>query len=310
MNRVGARSLQSRLKIQYLQVVALLDETQSVTKAAERLHITRAALSKTLASLEDMLGVKLYSRTATGMSPTLYGMALARHARVILGDIKTAEENILDLLNDQRERITVGAFFVSMPVLLPRAIAALARSHPRCLVSVREGDMFELVAGLHDGEFDLIVGRILPEYFQGAVAVTALYEETLFAVCRSGHPLANAGQLTWREAVEFAWVLPPQESPVHRALREQFLAEGVPGPKVVVEALSIPLTVGLLHTCDAIGLMPERVALDEQRRSGIAVLPLAMPPLPASMGVAWRKDRPLAPLAGELMEALKACVQP
>ena len=306
MHRVGARALQSRLKIQYLQVVALLDETRSVTKAAERLHITRAALSKTLAALEDMLGVKLYGRTATGMSPTPYGMALARHARVILGNINSAEDEIFDLLNDERERITVGAFFVSMPVLLPRAIASLTRSYPRCLVTVREGDMFELVAGLQGGEFDVIVGRILPEYFHETVGVAALYEEELFAVCRSGHPLANLNPLTWREAVEFPWVLPPKESPVHRALRAQFLAEGVPGPNVVVEALSIPLTMGLLCTCDAIGLMPSRLAVEEQRRNQIAVLPLTIPPLPAPMGVAWRKDRPLSSLASELIDALKA----
>ena len=168
--------------------------------------------------------------------------------------------------------------------------------------------MFELVAGLHDGEFDLIVGRVLPEYFHAAVAVAALYEEELFAVCRSGHPLADASRLTWRKAVEFPWVLPPKESPVHRALRAQFQVEGVPGPKAVIEALSIPLTVGLLNTCDAIGLMPERVAREEQRRSQIAVLPLTLPLLPAPLGVAWRKDRPLAPLAGELIDALKACV--
>jgi len=38
------------------------------------------------------------------------------------------------------------------------------------------------------------------------------------------------------------------------------------------------------------------------------VLPLTLPPLPAAMGVAWRKDRPLTPLARELIDALKACV--
>src|SRR4051812_32289269 len=119
MNRAGARALQSRLKIQYLQVVALLDETRSVTKAAERLHVSRAALSKTLAAIEKLLGVSLYGRTPTGMWPTPYGVALARHARVILGDIKSAEDKIFDLMNDRRERITVGAFFVSMSVLLP-----------------------------------------------------------------------------------------------------------------------------------------------------------------------------------------------
>ncbi|MGH2396832.1 MAG: LysR family transcriptional regulator [bacterium] len=303
----GGRALQSRLKLQYLRVVALLDETQSVTKAAERLHITRAALSKTLAAVEDMLGVQLYIRTATGMSPTPYGMALARHARIILGDIQCAEDEIIDLLSEQRERVTVGAFFVSIPVLLPQAIFLLTESYPRCLVAVREGDMFELVAGLQDGEFDVIVGRVVPEYFHDGVAVAPLYEERLFAVCRSDHPLADVGHLTWRTAVEFPWVLPPKESPVRRALQAQFSAEGIGGPKVVIEALSIPLTLGLLKTVSAIGLMPEGVALNEQRRGGIVVLPLDMPPLPAPMGVAWRKDRPLAPLASALIDALRTC---
>jgi DNA-binding transcriptional LysR family regulator len=71
----------------------------------------------------------------------------------------------------------------------------------------------------------------------------------------------------------------------------------------------MPLTVGLLKTCNAIGLMPQRVAVEEQHRSRISILPLKMPALPAPMGVAWRKDRPLAPLASELIVALKACAR-
>jgi DNA-binding transcriptional LysR family regulator len=113
--------------------------------------------------------------------------------------------------------------------------------------------MFELVAGLQEGEFDVIVGRMLPEYAHDDVAVVALYEEELLAVCRSEHPLSKASSLTWRDAVEFPWVLPPKESPVHRSIRAQFLAEGVAGPRC--RKRSIPLTVGLL-TCNAIGLMP------------------------------------------------------
>src|SRR4030081_73643 len=127
-------------------------------------------------------------------------------------------------MNDRRERITVGAFFVSMSVLLPCALARLTQSYPRCLVTVRVGDMFELVAGLQEGEFDVIVGRILSDYAHADIAVVTLYEEELLAVCRSEHPLSNAKSLTWREAVEFPWILPPKESPVHRSLRAQFLA--------------------------------------------------------------------------------------
>ncbi|HSV54599.1 MAG TPA: LysR family transcriptional regulator [Burkholderiaceae bacterium] len=305
MVRNGGRAVQLRLKLQYLRVIAKLDETQSVTKAAEHLHVTRAALSKTLAAIEEMLGVQLYVRTATGMAPTPYGMALARHARIILGNITSAEDEIIDLLNEERERVTIGAFFVAMPVLIPQAIAALQASHPRCLFAVREGDMFELIAGLQDGKLDIVVGRVHPRYFRDDVATLALYEERLLAVCRHDHPLADVEHLTWRKAAEYPWVLPPKESPVRSALQTQFAAEGVSGPKIVIEALSIPLTLGLLETASAIGLMPQRVALHAQQRNAIAVLRLELPPLPAPMGIAWLRDRPLAPLAQALVSALK-----
>lgn len=295
----------SRLKLQYLRAVVVLDETHSLAKAADHLHVTRAALSKTLAALEDLLGVQLYERTASGMVPTKFGQTLARHARVILGDLRAAEDEIRDLMNEHRERLAVGALFTAMPQLLPQAIASIAKSHPRCVITVRESGSFGLAAGLHDGGFDLIVGRLVPEYFRSAVHLEPLFEEHLCAVCRRGHPLENAPALEWEQVATYPWLLPPKESPVSYALQAQFLAEVVQGPAIVVEAFSIPLALGMLKTCDAVTVLPSRVAHDERARGNVSVLPLTLPPWPAPMGIAWRKDKPLSPLATAFIEALK-----
>ncbi|GAB3625979.1 HTH-type transcriptional regulator GbpR [Pandoraea terrae] len=305
MNVSTGQAPPSRLKIQYLQVVVVLDETRSLTKAADRLHVTRAALSKTLAALEDLLGVELYERTAAGMVPTKFGQTLARHARMILGNLRSAEDEIRDLVNEHRESLAVGALFTAMPLLLPQAIASLVQSHPRCVITVRESGSFGLAEGLHNGGFDLVVGRLSPEYFRSAVNLEPLYDEDLFAICRRGHPLEKVPVLDWKQVAAYPWVLPPKESPVNYALQAQFLAEGVQGPGVVVEAFSIPLALGMLKTCDAITVLPGRVASDERDSGNVSILPLTLSPWQVPMGVAWRKDWPLSPLAKAFIAALK-----
>ena len=307
MNVRTGQAPPSRLKLKYLQAVAVLDETHSLTKAADRLNLTRAALSKTLAALEDLLGVKLYERTASGMVPTTFGRTLARHARMILGNLRSAEDELRDLMNEHRESLVVGALFIAMPQLLPQAIALLAESHPRCVNTVRESGSFGLAAGLHDGSFDLVVGRLVPEYFRSAVELEPLFHEDLLVICRREHPLAQVPALGWRDVAGYPWLLPPKESPISHALQSQFLADGVPGPGMIVEAFSVSLALGMLQTCNAITVLPSRLAHALRDKGDVTILPLRPPPLPAPMGVAWRRGDPLSPLAAAFVEALKRC---
>jgi DNA-binding transcriptional LysR family regulator len=307
MNRPSARRVRTRLKTHHLQVVAALHDSHSVTKAAEALSVSRAALSKTLVTLEEMLGGRLYERTALGMKPTPLGDALARHARLVLADLLAAEDEVFDILKRHSERISLGAFFSTMPLLVPSALARLMRERPSCLVTVVEGDMPDLIDGLMRGVFDLVVGRIVAEYVSAPIEAMPLYEEGIFAVCRVGHKLAGRRRVSWREAVMFPWILPPRESPVHETLRGQLRADATEAPAAILEGLSTPLTLGLVVRSDSIGLLPERIARQEQERQTIAILPLVMPRLPAPVGIAWRGDKAQSPLAVALIAALRDC---
>ncbi len=307
MTRPPAERSRARLKTHHLQVVAALHESHSVTKAADELSVSRAALSKTLVSLEEMLGGRLYERTSLGMKPTALGDALARHANLVLANLRAAEGELFDLLRRHSERISLGAFFSTMPLLVPSALARLTRERPNCLVTVREDGMPDLIDGLMRGDFELIVGRMLAGHLASPIEVMPLYEEGIFAVCRVGHKLAGRRRVSWREAVTFPWILPPHESPVHEILRTELRADGAEAPAAIVEGLSTPLTLGLVVRSDSIGLLPERIARQEQERQTIVILPLMMPRFPAPVSVAWRRDKAQSPLAVALSAALQDC---
>ena len=62
-------------------------EEQSVSRAAERLHITQPAMSKTLSRLRTLFGDELFTRSSHGMQPTPRALELAEGLGTVLGDI-------------------------------------------------------------------------------------------------------------------------------------------------------------------------------------------------------------------------------
>ncbi|MFF3331740.1 LysR family transcriptional regulator [Streptomyces sp. NPDC002888] len=84
-------------------LVAILDEG-TFTDAAIALDVSQAAVSRTLASLERALGVRLLRRTSREVTPTATGLRVAAHARRVLGEVDTLVQEVTSGLT----RLRVG----------------------------------------------------------------------------------------------------------------------------------------------------------------------------------------------------------
>ena len=82
----------SRLNARQLALIVQLDEKRSVLQAAEAAHMTQPAASKLLQTVEDALGVELFTRHSRGVAPTAYGEIVARHARAVLAEFKRGHD--------------------------------------------------------------------------------------------------------------------------------------------------------------------------------------------------------------------------
>ncbi|MDF0606591.1 LysR family transcriptional regulator [Neisseriaceae bacterium TC5R-5] len=87
-------------------------EMGSFTRAAEKLHLTRSAVGKTIARLEERLSVLLFQRTTRKQSLTVEGVMFYEHCQRALAEIRLAEE----LLNNGKLEVS-GRLRISMPVL-------------------------------------------------------------------------------------------------------------------------------------------------------------------------------------------------
>ena len=153
-----------------LAAFAVVADERSFTKAARKLGLSRSAISHSILTLEERLGVRLLARTTRSVAPTETGQDLLAHVRPALNDIQAS----LAELGHRRAkpagtiRLIAPPMAVSM-VVWPR-LAKFARDYPEVVLDITtEGDSRpDLVAGrfdagIHLGEFvqrDMVAVKI------------------------------------------------------------------------------------------------------------------------------------------------------
>ncbi|EFE96545.1 LysR family transcriptional regulator [Serratia odorifera] len=171
-------------------------EAGNFALAASRLHLSRSAVGKTIARLEQRLGVRLFHRTTRSQSLTDDGALFYERCLRALEEIRTAET----LLESGKRQVS-GRLRVSMPVLFGRLCIApilteLAREHPQLELELSFND--RLVDMIEDG-FDLVVRNgALPD---SARLVARRLGNHHMAFCASPAYLARCGEPTTLDAL-------------------------------------------------------------------------------------------------------------
>src|SRR6185437_8867658 len=83
-----------RLKLHDLHVFIAVAELSNMRKAAERLAISQPSVSKAIADIEHVLGVRLLDRNAQGVELTSYGRALVRRAMGAFDELRQGVKDI------------------------------------------------------------------------------------------------------------------------------------------------------------------------------------------------------------------------
>ncbi|QNW93550.1 LysR family transcriptional regulator [Acinetobacter seifertii] len=102
-----------------ISIFVTVVEAGSFVKAAEQLHLTRSAISKNIARLEEQLGVALFKRTTRSLTMTDEGALFYEHSRRAVSEIQNAAA-----LLDQGKINATGRLRMSVPVLFGQVFAA------------------------------------------------------------------------------------------------------------------------------------------------------------------------------------------
>jgi DNA-binding transcriptional LysR family regulator len=302
---VIAKSLTAR----HMRLVVTILNEGSMVRAAASLNMTQSAVTKALQEAEQLIGVALFDRTNRGVTPTIFGSALAARARLILAQIENAGLELADLRDGTGGRIAVGTLLAGSAGLLPSAIARLRRDRPKLVVTVVEGTNDVLMPSLRSGELDLVIGR-LPEFRQRSdLAQEQLMNDFAQVVVRRGHPISKNTAPKLSDLTSYDWVLPSQQTTLRRQIDKAFRDNGLEVPSPVVESVSLLTTRGLLHETDYLAVWPVQVARIEMQSGAITSLPLSLPTTVSPIGITTRMQDSLSPAAEMLIRCLRTTAE-
>ncbi|MEO6291633.1 MAG: LysR family transcriptional regulator [Burkholderiaceae bacterium] len=298
--------IRSRLKTRQLLLLVALAEQGNIHKAAQALSMTQPAASKLLKDLEDALEVSLFDRLPRGMRPTWYGETMIRHARVALGSLNQAHDELEAAKAGQFGQVYVGAITAPGLALLPPAVALVKREHPNLQIALHIEPSDVLIDRLNQGKLDILVARLFAQHDKTELRYEMLTDEPVCAVARPGHPLLSAPAPGLRDTVDVGWIVPPNGSVLRHRFDLMFQEEGLQAPVNVIETASLMFTTKMLQQSDMVSVVAADVARYYADHGLLAILPMSLPCQMDAFGIITRRDRLLSPAAKVMLRALKA----
>lgn len=296
------------MRIHQFRDFIAIAESGSLRMAATRLGMTQPALTKRIRSLEEEVGVPLFSRSTLGVKLTQYGEALLPRARHIASELAHA----LDELDDMRTGGAKGAVTVAVaPVaavrIMPAAIRAFRSRGHDSLITLTSGLHPPGVAQLRAGSVDLYVGPILNGDAGADLSIEPLCDNPLVVVCRNGHPLASSRSLA--ELTRAQWVFGGASGLRGAFYHDMFREYGLPVPKTETQCQSMLALLCLVAESDLLTMMPASVLNKDYLRGAFQVLALREKIQLPSVNLVTRSGVPQSKAAAAMSSAIRLAVR-
>ncbi len=172
----------------YRALIASID-TGSFSAAAEQLGYTTSGISRSIASLEDALGISLLTRGKHGVAPSAACQTLLPIIREILYQQEHLNQTAAGIRGLETGTVTVGSAYSVFNSQLSRRIVSFRKLHPGIQIRLVEGTSSELSSLLHSHLVDLCIvsHRDRVPVFQ------TICLDRICAWVPADHPTANRG---------------------------------------------------------------------------------------------------------------------
>ncbi|OAT18696.1 LysR family transcriptional regulator [Buttiauxella noackiae ATCC 51607] len=173
-----------------LQHFIALMENISLSAAAETVHLSQPALSRSIKALEEQLNVPLFIRSDRRLRPTPYAQAWEATARRMLMNEKEGNRLLQMMQSGETGRVALGMGSSLIDELLGPLIETMLKTLPEVQVKVSVETSGPLLNLLRDRQIDFFVGDTSIARHQQDLAVEALFTCGFAWYASRQHPIA------------------------------------------------------------------------------------------------------------------------
>ncbi|MDE6579879.1 MAG: LysR family transcriptional regulator [Ruminiclostridium sp.] len=288
------------MEIRVLRYFLTVVREQSITKAAEVLHITQPTLSRQLAQLEDEIGVRLFDRGSRKISLTNEGLLLRRRAEEILQLVDKTEKELIEQDEQIEGKITVGCGEIASVQMLPDLFDSFHKKYPLVSFDIYTATADNVKEQMDRGLVD--IGLLLePIDIEKYDFIRLDMKEQWVVVMRPDSPLAEKEYVTAKELSELSLILPRRlkvQSELASWFGNYYDNLNVLFTSNLNTNAAVMVSKGLAYSIVVEGMMPF------WDQSKITYRPL-YPSLTATSVLAWKRGQPFSLAATKFIEHIK-----
>ncbi|WP_020656873.1 LysR family transcriptional regulator [Massilia niastensis] len=281
-----------------LQALVQVARYQSVSRAAEAMHVTQPAVSLHLKLLEEAAGLPLTRKQGRNIQLTAAGELLVSHAERILALWEEAGDEIAALKGVTSGTLRIGAVMTAEH-LLPPMLVRFTRARPHVRIKLQVGSRPEVIGMLSRDEIDLAIMGTPPQEFPTSASRFARHPMAFFIA--PSHPLMTRAGLSLSDIVDHNLLVRERGSGTRAAIERLYQDAGAPlsiGSELSSnEAIKQMTTAGL-----GVAFLSVHACTLELKNRLLAVLPVPNTLVLGDWHVMHKSDRTMPTVAASFHE--------
>ena len=262
------------MNLRHLEHFLALSDMGSFSRAAEKLHITQSALSRSIQSLEEELGGPLLDRIGKRNELTPLGQSVLERARGIVKEAAELKRGAALLQQGGLGSLRLGLGSGPGALLMTPWLVYMATHHPGVKVSVTRGPTEVQLRQLRDRSLDALVvdiRRIVPA---ADLSIGPTFDMPAGMVCRAGHPLLAQypNGVPFEALLSYPVASIPLSEEIARILVARYGPRAAPAEMTTLQCEEISSLLQTVQQSDAIYLGILAAARQEMSRGDLVQL--------------------------------------
>ncbi|HEY0488446.1 MAG TPA: LysR substrate-binding domain-containing protein [Telluria sp.] len=290
-----------------LRLFIFVAELKSLTRAAERMHLSLAAASNRVKELESRFGMRLLYRENKGVMLSPAGETLLAHAQQFMQQLERLKSDMQQYNNGIKGHIRIFANTTAVTEFMPQVLGTFLTAHPQVNVALEERLNHDIVRGVQEGTADIGVAAG-PVQGQGLEIINFSTDRLVLATPLN-HPLANAGSVSFAETLAYPHVGLHEGSTLQHFLN-RVVSDTGEHLNLRIQVRGFDAMCRMVESNVGIGILPQSAGLRHSKSMNIALVELTDPWAVRERSVIVQKLENLPAYARELVEYIRSQAEP
>ena len=281
-------------------------QEQSISKAAEKLYISKPYLSQYIKKLEMDMGVELIDRTVSPLAPTEAGRMLYEYLERLQNMEKTLNASLHSLRHKEKNTLHIGTSSGRGAVLIPALITQLRKMYPDIDIVLHELPSDKLVELVRSGDCEVAI--LHRSNIEDDLIYELLVQEKILLCAPKDHPMVKQGKLLMEDGTldlnalsGEKFILPRPNQSLAKIINNIFAKHRLQVGNSIVTTSSTT-TLRLVSNGYGFAFLPETNIQDNTSfYDNVVCFPVMDPPPSFPLVVIYKKSNELFPAAREFI---------